>query len=69
MSGTYPGPESFVDGPYESFVELEAKQKEMEERHTQARSAWKHFAKNLGQDDIDKFLSSRYSFLLNLFKK
>jgi hypothetical protein len=62
MSGMYPGPESFVECPYESIVELEAKQKEMEEKHTQARTAWRHFAKNLGQEDVNNFLSSRYLY-------
>lgn len=36
-----------------------AKQQEMEERHFKARTAWRHLADNLGNDDIKKFLSVR----------
>lgn len=36
-----------------------AKQQEMEEKHFKARSAWRHLADNLSNDDIKKFLSVR----------
>ena len=35
------------------------KQLEMEKKHGEAKEAWKHFADNLGNADIKKFLNVR----------
>ena len=57
-----PGPlrqPSFRLEKMNSIVELEAQQQEMEKRHVRARSAWRHLADNLSNDDIKKFLNYR----------
>lgn len=54
-------------GDEEAFVvveELDAgqrrrKQFEMEKKHGEAKEAWKHFADNLGNADVKKFLNVR----------
>lgn len=35
------------------------KQREMERKHSEAKAAWRHFADNLGQEDVNKFLGVR----------
>ena len=57
-----PGPlrqPSFRLEKMNSLVEMEAKQQEMEKRHVRARSAWRHLADNLSNEDIKKFLNYR----------
>ena len=43
-------------------LDTETKQKEMEIKHKAAKNAWAQFTKNVGKDDVNKFLESRYVF-------
>ena len=38
----------------------DTKMEEMEKKHREAKQAWRHFADNLGKDEVKKFLGVRY---------
>ena len=45
-------------------LDAEAKQKEMEVKHKAAENAWLQFTKNVGKNDVKKFLEGRYVYLI-----
>ena len=41
-------------------LDVETKQKEMEVKHKAAENAWRQFSRNVGPDDVKKFLEGMY---------